>query len=32
MKVAHIIHKVQSLLQEEMITHLVQFVEKQKWP
>lgn len=30
MKVAYVIHKVKYLLQEEMRTHLVQFVEEQK--
>lgn len=30
MKAAQIILKVKSLLQEEMITHVVQFVEAQK--
>lgn len=28
MKVAYVIHKVKYLFQEEMITHLVQFVEE----
>ena len=30
MKVTYVIHKVKYLSQEEMITHLVQFVEEQK--
>lgn len=31
MKAAHIIHTVKYLLQKEMITHPVQFMEEQKW-
>lgn len=30
MKAAHIIYKVKSFMPEEMITHLVQFVQEQK--